>query len=1056
MPSTSPSLAPGLLALDADQARAVAHRGPLLRVLGGPGTGKTSLAVVIVAGRVASGEVGADRCVIIAASRRSAARVRDAVTRRIGATTREPLARTFPSLAFGILRRAAIRDDAPAPRLLTGPEQDAILRELLAGHRADPETAPAWPADQEEALGTDGFRSELRDLLMRAVEYGVDAAGLAELGGLHGRADWVAAARVLDEYDQVTALSRPGAFDPSWLLTGAGDLLEDDPEALAGVVADLDLVVVDDAQELTAGAARLLRILAAQGVEIVLIGDPDAAVQTFRGADPSFLADRWRELGVGPTVVLGTSHRLTPATATAAARVAELIGALGGGRQRAFVTDPGPPGPEPDVHVFRSAAQEAAHLADVVRRAHLIDRLPWREMAVVVRGQGRADVIRRALVAAHVPVADAESGLPVGAQDAVRPLVVLCQAAVERVAHRERCAGEALDLDPDGGWRLRPEVAVDLLTSAYGGADAVTLRRLRRAVRRAALDDGRGAPADVLLAAVLARPGDAQDLAEETSSGMRRLAAMLAAVTSTVAAGGASPEDVLWAAWSAAEIADEWRATALAGGRAGARADRDLDAVIDVLARARDFAVRLPGVQIETFLDQVAGSPLAADSIVARSVDRERVEVLTPHAAAGREWSLVAVAAVQEGAWPDLRLRGSLLGSEVLVDVLCGRETSIRASQTVTRHDEARLFHVALTRSRGAVHLSAVRADDESPSSYLDVVAPWSGPGDRPFTEVEQTMTLVGAVAALRRTVTAAPTSDRAVRERAAGALAHLARVGVRGADPREWWGLREVSDDRPRVDDGALVKVSPSGLVGFGECEARWLLTGVGGQGPAVGSAALGTLVHEVLAQCGDADVATLGARLDDGWARLGLAPGWISRAKRGDAGRMLERAAAYFELAKSQGWRRVAAEQQMSLVLGRARILGVVDRLEADADGRLRILDFKTGSSKPKREEVAKHPQLGAYQEAVERGAFGPGAVSAGAALVQLGKAGGVRITSAVQEQVPLAEADEPGWARDLIEEAATTMAGATYRAIQGTWCRTCPVRTSCPVHAEGAMLA
>ena len=1074
MPLTSPLIAPGLFAPDADQARAAAHRGPLLRVLGAPGTGKTSLAAMIVAERVAAGEVSADRCVVIAASRRSAARVRDAVTRRIGATTREPLARTFPSLAFGILRRAAICDDAPTPRLLTGPEQDAILRELLAGHRDDPETAPTWPAELAEALGTDGFRSELRDLLMRAIEHGVDADGLAGLGGVHGRADWVAAAQVLDEYDQVTALSRPGAFDPSWVLTGAADLLQDDPSALTWLVPDLDLMVVDDAQELTAGAVRLLRILAGHGVEIVLIGDPDAAVQTFRGADPSFLADGWRELGAGPTVVLGSGHRLPPATAEAAGRVAELIGALGGGRQRSAEPDPELSGPAPEVHVFRSAAQEAAYVADVVRRAHLIDGLPWREMAVVVRGQGRADVIRRALAAAHVPVADAESGLPVGTQDAVRPLVLLCRAAVERVAHRQRCAPEALALDPDAGWRMAPEAAVDLLTSAYGGADAVTLRRLRRAVRRAALDAGRGAPADDLLAAVLARPGEALDLAEEASAGVRRVAAMLAAVTSSVAAGGATPEEVLWAAWSAAEVADQWHATALAGGRAGARADRDLDAVIDLLARARDFAVRLPGAQIESFLDQVAGSQVAADSIVARSVDRERVEVLTPHAAAGREWTLVAVAAVQEGAWPDLRLRGSLLGSDVLVDVVRGRESSIRAAQAVTRHDEARLFHVALTRARGALYLTAVGADDESPSSYLDVVGPWSGPGARAFTEVEHPLTLVGAVAALRRAVAAprvsgrtpsapgraADASDHAKRERererAVGTLAHLARVGVRGADPREWWGLREVSDDRPRVAGGGLVTVSPSGLVAFGECEARWLLTGVGGQGPAVGSAALGTLVHEVLAQCGDADGATLAARLDDGWARLGLAPGWIGRAKRADAGRMLERAVAYFALAKSQGWRRLAAEQQMSLVVGRARLSGVVDRLEADADGRLRVLDFKTGSAKPKREDVARHPQLGAYQEAVERGAFGADAVSAGAALVQLGKAGGARVTSAVQEQVPLAEADEPGWARDLIEQAATTMAGATYRATQGTWCRTCPVRTSCPVHAEGAMLA
>ena len=303
----------------------------------------------------------------------------------------------------------------------------------------------------------------------------------------------------------------------------------------------------------------------------MLIGDPDAAVQTFRGADPLFLADGWTRLSsrsadLATTMVLGTCYGIPQEVAAAAARVTRCIGALGGGAQRQAV--PVNAGASVTVSVFRSAAQEAAYLADTFRRAHLLDGVAWRDMAVIVRGQGRADVVRRVLAAAHIPVSDGESDIPLGQEDAVRPMLQLLRAAGERAACREAAPPLQLAADPDGGWRLAPEVAVDLLTSPYGGADAVTLRRVRRGVRRAALDDdAQGAsPADVLLAVALARPARLADLGPE-AAGARRVARMLDAATRAISLPGARADDVLWAMWQAADVAGEWRSRALAGGR---------------------------------------------------------------------------------------------------------------------------------------------------------------------------------------------------------------------------------------------------------------------------------------------------------------------------------------------------------------------------------------------------------------------------------------------------------------------------------------------------------
>src|SRR5262249_41099442 len=97
----------------------------------------------------------------------------------------------------------------------------------------------------------------------------------------------------------------------------------------------------------------------------------------------------------------------------------------------------------------------------------------------------------------------------------------------------------------------------------------------------------------------------------------------------------------------------------------------------------------------------------------------EAVAVLTAHAAAGREWSLVAVPGVQEGSWPDLRLRGSLLGVEQLVDVSAGIDSGTLSRTAPLLAEERRLLLVALSRAGQALLVSAVRGDDEQPSRFL-------------------------------------------------------------------------------------------------------------------------------------------------------------------------------------------------------------------------------------------------------------------------------------------------------------------------------------------------
>lgn len=1047
-------------ALDEFQERVVYSAEPSLVVLGAPGTGKSTVAVEAVVAAVEGG-LRPDECLLLAPTRVQAAALRDRLTSRLQATSSEPVARSHQSLAFGILREAAALAGEPAPRLLSGPEQDVVLRELLAGHRegiTDSEGlraggptmfdlgvfGPQWPDFVRAALPTRGFRAELRDLLMRAVEWGLDGEALRDLGVAHGRPAWVAAAQVLDEYDRVTALSRPGAYDPSWILGAAATLLESDDQAATRLRRRTRLVVVDDAQELTHASATLLDVIAHRGARMVLLGDPDSTLQGFRGADPRYLQMLATMRGAPAPTILPTSYRLGSQISQAAGRVSARIGTVGAGSQR--TATPTDKEDTVEVALLRATSQEAAYVAGQFREWHLVHEVPWSQMAIIVRGQARAVALRRAMSSAGVPVAVPATVLAVRDEPAVAPFLTLLEAAIA--------------LRDDNSHPVTPEAAIDLLISPLGGADALVLRRMRRALRAVELGDGGNRSSDELLAVAVTSAGP---LDEPEVAPAARIARVLRAGVEATRLPSATAEAVLWAMWQAGGLADGWRKAALDGGAAGARADRDLDAMMALFSAAAAYDDRLPGSAPEGFLEHIRGQDVPGDRLVAAAPDDDAVALITPAAAAGRQWRVVAVCGVQEGVWPDLRLRGSLLGSEQLVDVMRGRDTKLgsaellRAAQAAVRYDETRQFHVAITRASERLLVTAVRSDDEQPSVYLDLVDPPvrredHGEEPRQPVEVPDALTLPGTVAALRRDIAR---GQEPAAERAAVDLAFLARQQVPGADPDRWWAMTPLSDDRPLREDDASVPVSPSRVESFGTCGLNWLLTSVGADGPDKGTRNVGTLVHEIAAEFPDSDVETMTAALDERWARLGFGTSWMSERDRLRAHGMLEKLHTYFVKAAAEGWEQVGVEVDFRLQIGRAALSGSVDRIERkDGTSGIRVIDFKTGSAKPKKDEVAEQAQLGVYQVAVVEGGFDGDDQSAGAALVHVGKAAGATSNAMMQPQPALDDATD-SWAHTLLATTADGMASATVRTSASERCGNCPVRACCPLQDEGRML-
>jgi superfamily I DNA/RNA helicase/RecB family exonuclease len=996
-----------------------------------------------------------ERVLVLTCSRRAAADLRERIVERLVAggvtpTVREPLVRTVHSYAFSVLRLQASLHDVPPPRLLSGPEQDVVIRELLAGELQT--GGRSWPPRLRPALGMAAFATQLRDLLMRAAERGLAPEDLIALGRRSGRDEWVAAGRFFRNYEQVILLrgsvgtatpqATAPALDAAELVSAALLVLDTDAEVLRRERDRVRHLIVDDAQHLDPLQAALVTRLGASAHELLAFGDPDQTIFSFRGADPGLLST-----GGGAIVRLCTDHRMAPAVRTAVSRLASRL-------PGPHVEQHGPAGESPGgqvtVRVFGSAAAEASWVADQLRRAHLLDGVAWSDMAVLVRSTTQAlPVLRRALLAVGVPVAVPREELPVAHQGAVQPLLAVL-----------RCAARPAALDE--------ETAAALLTSPLIGADPLGLRRLRRELRRRELAAGGTRTSGALLVEALRCEGQLDGLDDRSAAPARKLAGLLTS-TARAAQRGETAEEVLWQVWQASGLAQRWATAAVRGGAAGAQADRDLDAVVALFDAAARYADRLPGADggsagVLGFCDYLAQQQIPGDSLAARSPQGEAVTVLTAHAAAGREWSLVAVPGVQEGSWPDLRLRGSLLGVEHLIDAVDGIDSGTASQTAPLLAEERRLLLVAISRARHRLLVSAVRGDDEQPSRFLDELEGVdTAVPERPVAPRERGLSMPELVAELRR-VCCDPAESAVRRGSAAAGLAQLAQAGVPGAHPDSWYGLGPQSSQSPLRVLGEPARVSPSLVELVSSCPLRWLLTRHGGEDVRALAAATGSLVHR-LVQAVTAGVteAQLEDALAQAWTGVDAGAPWYSRAEQQRVRQMVEMFRRWWRDSRGE-LTEVGCEQDIEVALPPADrsadgpaddtavlLRGRVDRLERDCHGRPVIVDVKSSKIPVSKQAAEDHPQLAIYQLAAAHGAFtghGLATEPGGACIIQVS----ARTAAAVQRnQRPL---DPPALARwqGVVREAARRTAGPEFAAIDNGDCARCPAKIACPLHDSG----
>ncbi len=1059
-----------------DAVREPGH-GPLV-VLAGPGTGKTTTLVESVAARVTAG-TDPERILALTFSRRAAAELRDRIATRLGRTVASQGAWTFHAFAYALCTDTRAPQDQGRPlALLSGPEQDTVVRDLLVGD-LELDGLVQWPAELQVALRTRGFADEVRALMARARALRMEPADLALAAAATGRPDWAGAAAFLAEYlDVIDAL---GLLDYSELVHRAVGYAEstDGRELLR---ARYDLVVVDEYQDTDPAQEALLAAIAGDGRDLVVVGDPDQSIYAFRGAEVRGLlefASRFRTANGEPAGVLklGVSRRAGAELLAASRRVARRIPVAGGSlarhlrEHRGLVPGPGVPAGSVQVRTYASGGAQLDAVADLLRREHLDAGTGWADMAVLVRsGQRSVPSVRRVLGAAGVPVEVAGDELPLAREAAAAPLLLALRAAVDLAAVRDRP-------DDAPAWReaLPTDAARTLLLSPLGGLDPTALRVLGRALRdeerRASVDAehplGRlPQPSDRLVRDALLWPSALVTLGSPGSRTERavrraaRLARLLHGAADLVAR-PAGAHEVLWSLWSGTGWPYRLSGASAAGGPSGRSADRDLDVVVALFDLAARDAERSERRSASAFLEQVQAQQIPADTLSERAVPGDGVRVLTAHRSKGLEWPVVVVVDVQEDTWPDLGHRGSLLQPERLGSSGPAEPPTLAERMA----DERRLFYVAITRARRLLVVTAVDSPEDDgvrPSRFMaELGVPVVEVRDRP----ERPLTLTGLVAELRA-VASDPEAAETLRLAAAERLAALAveREGevplVPVAAPATWWGLDDPSDPGiPLYPESLPVRLSGSSLARLDDCPLRWFLEHeVHAEGPRSTALGFGSVVHALAHDVGrgetPADLEHLVALVDSVWNQLAFEAPWRSQLERANARDALARFLAWHRSAR--GRELLGTEHSFEVEIsvgGRAvRLRGSMDRVEIDDDGEVHVVDLKTSKTAPSGRQIAEHVQLGFYQLAVGAGAVPGHERSAGAELVQL-KHGDRAGLPKVQPQGPLEIGDNGfTWIEEVVRRGVGRMVTESFPPTPNQYCKFCSFRSSCPAQDEG----
>ncbi|HVM02307.1 MAG TPA: ATP-dependent DNA helicase UvrD2, partial [Acidimicrobiales bacterium] len=198
---------------------------------------------------------------------------------------------------------------------------------------------------------------------------------------------------------------RKGLVDFDDLLMLCALALEGDREFAAAQRWRFRHLFVDEFQDVNPVQFRLLQGWLGDRRDLCVVGDPDQAIYSWNGADPTLLTDFGRHFPGAEVVRLDRNYRSTSQIVAVGRAVLPP-----GGAGVADVTAVRGDGPLPVVRQFDTDGDEARGVARALRRAHR-PGVAWSHLAVLARTNAQLVLIDEHLRAAGIPCRSGGGGL---------------------------------------------------------------------------------------------------------------------------------------------------------------------------------------------------------------------------------------------------------------------------------------------------------------------------------------------------------------------------------------------------------------------------------------------------------------------------------------------------------------------------------------------------------------------------------------------------------------------------------------------------------------------
>lgn len=1020
-------------------------------VLGCPGTGKTTLLKRLVASQYEDG-TDFQQTIVLAQSRPKAQELRAAIIGQSGKSQLQAKVFTPHSWALEVL--LSHQADGIAPKLLTNPQQVQMMVELLANSQTE------WPSQLKAAITSTPFVLELQTFLARARQVGLDGANIAGLGEEYELPLWQAAGEFFEEYLQV--LDAEEALDYAELIYRARLLVSDDQIANA-LARQIKMIVVDEFEDCDAGVVQLLALLAEVGVKVVAFADETQAVFGFRGADPASLKNFSKLFGnqfyPAETIHLEINYRSSKELFRFINQISKKLGST-------LETTLGSASSSGEVAaiISETRSEQARTLAEKLAQLHHEQNYDWSQMAIINRtGGAELTTLAALLDRLGIPVQIEGDSRALAEQPGVKTLLSWLIATYNLAILEDGLDAEQPHL------HLNDELLIELCNSPLIGAasDLFSMGRVRKLARE-----------------------------DEENVFVQQVDGVLAKVLKSIADENTVPE-ILWTLWTATNWPERLEKEALGKGDHSRQANRELDAICALFDLAESWSDLTGEPGLGSFLTQLTNESFSEDTRRESDLKKDAVMITTAHLAKGQQWLVVMVTGLEEGNWPNLRRPGSWFELDRL------NPSGLPLTRREIMFEEMRLFNVACSRAVEQLFLWSVSVGtgEESAASrfisgleQIQAAKLLVSETGLPVTPRELAFTSSELVGQLREANTNSELSPT-LRSGAAALLAKLAaatdengKALVRSADPSNWWSVRGLLE-LPETDLNsaesdhkntaqAKVKLGPSEVEALLTCPRRWFLDRKGGANNAhLAGAEFGTLIHQIVDLVETENLSRQKALKiwQTEWSKIDFGSLWQNQATFDDGVQCLER---FFEWRTEESRKLVATEAQFDLDIplttGNVRLRGSIDRIEEDSDGKLVLIDFKTGKTLPTIAEAETNDQLGCYQLAIQYGGLderlGSDRQVGSAELIYLRVEKGARAKQLPKTFVqpalleipwanndstilPAEEPTEENWALEHLSRAAEIVRSGKYDATPQKMCRMCQFKLGCPALDEEA---